>query len=121
PALARIGAHFDFLAVQEVMTAEGVERLQRELEKHTGERWGLMYSHLVGRGGYREMYAFLWREAAIEYVDGAVVFLDTTDRFAREPYSARFRERASGWEFVAATVHIVYGRSTEDRTPEIHA
>jgi endonuclease/exonuclease/phosphatase family metal-dependent hydrolase len=120
-AVAEIASRFDFLAVQEVMSGEGIERLRDILIETTAEPWEAMYSHRLGRGQYREKYAFLWRANAVEYVDGAVVFLATTQRFAREPYSARFRVRATGFEFVAATVHIVYGRSVRDRTPEIHA
>lgn len=120
-ALAQIASRFDFIAVQEVMTQEGLERFSAALEDHTGEPWEKMASHLIGRGSYKEKYAFVWRTAAIEYVDGAVVYLDTTDKFAREPYSARFRAKDSGLEFVVATVHIIYGRSRSDRTPEIQA
>lgn len=120
-ALAAIGAQFDFIAVQEVMTEAGITRLEEALEKQTDEPWSAMYSHAIGRGSYKEMYAFVWREAAVEYVDGAVVYLDRTDRYAREPYSARFRSLNTGTEFVAATVHVLYGKSAGDRTPEIEA
>ncbi|PKM47005.1 MAG: DNAse [Gammaproteobacteria bacterium HGW-Gammaproteobacteria-1] len=121
PALAQVAGQFDFIAVQEVMTREGLERLKQAVEQHTGERWGMMHSHLIGRGSYKEKYAFLWRAQKIEYVDGAVVYLDRGDRFAREPYSARFRARDAGMEFVAATVHVLYGKSKADREPEIRA
>ncbi len=121
PALASVISEFDFIALQEVMTEEGLDRLEVAVEKTTGESWAVQASHRIGRGSYKERYAFLWRESAIEYVDGAVVFLDTTDRYSREPYSARFRVRADGTEFVAATVHIFYGKSKQDREPEILA
>src|SRR5690606_31142113 len=114
-------ASFDFIAVQEAMTAEGIEALEIAVEAATGVQWKTMYSHDVGRGSHKEKYAFLWNDAAIEYVDGAVVYLDITDRFAREPYSARFRVCESGLTFVAATVHIFYGDGVSDRTPEIEA
>jgi endonuclease/exonuclease/phosphatase family metal-dependent hydrolase len=115
------GASFDFLALQEVMTEEGLERLRVSVEAATGARWEVLASHAIGRDSYREMYAFLWNDAVIEYVDGAVVYLDISDRFAREPYSARFRIRDSGLTFVAANVHIVRGDKQSDRTPEIEA
>lgn len=114
-------AEFDFLAVQEVMTEEGVERLRTAIEAATGAAWDALASHGVGRGAHKERYAFLWNRDVIEYVDGAVVYLDVTDRFAREPFSARFRIRDGGLTFVAATVHILYGRGVEDRAPEIEA
>jgi len=121
PALAQVVGQFDFIAVQEAMTREGLERLKQAVEQHTGETWGMMYSHLIGRGSYKEKYAFLWRARKVEYVDGAVVYLDRGDRFAREPYSARFRARDGGMQFVAATVHVLYGKSKADREPEIKA
>lgn len=121
PALARIGGHFDFIAVQEAMSEQGVEQLRGALERETGERWNAMSSHLIGRGKYKEMYAFVWRDRAVEYLDGAAVFLDLRDLYAREPYSARFRSRLTGTAFVAATVHILFGESVEDRLPEIRA
>ena len=121
PALALIGSQFDFIAVQEAMNSDGLSTFKRELEKRTGQKWQMMYSHRIGRGSYKEKYAFVWRDSAVEYVDGAVVYLDNTDRYAREPYSARFRSRKTGTQFVAATAHILYGKSVSDRTPEIQA
>jgi endonuclease/exonuclease/phosphatase family metal-dependent hydrolase len=112
---------FDFLALQEAMTDEGVETFRVSIEAATGERWVSMSSHAIGRASYKEMYAFLWNAEVLEYVDGAVVYLDATDRFAREPYSARFRVRGSELMFVAATVHILHGDTVSDRTPEIEA
>jgi endonuclease/exonuclease/phosphatase family metal-dependent hydrolase len=119
-AIVREGS-FDFLALQEVMTDDGLERLRKSVERATGGRWKSMSSHAIGDEHYKEMYAFLWNDAVIEYVDGAAVYLDIPDHFAREPYSARFRIRASGLTFVAANVHIVHGKKPSDRTPEIEA
>src|SRR5690606_29078965 len=78
-ALAAVAQNFDLLSVQEVMNAEGIERLKVELERVTQEPWGILYSHLIGRGSYREKYAFLWRKSEVEYLDGAVVYLDDRD------------------------------------------
>jgi len=118
--VVRVG-EFDFLAVQEAMTDDGIAKLRAAIEHATGSRWEAMSSHGVGRGTHKEKYAFLWNGDVIEYVDGAVVYLDVTDRFAREPYSARFRMRESGETFVAANVHILHGRRDSDRTPEAEA
>jgi len=118
-ALGVVGEHFDFIAVQEAMTSEGLYQLQAALEAQTNEAWELIYSHRIGRSTYKEKYAFLWRPSRVKYLDGAVVYLDPGDLFAREPYSARFKDRSSGDEFAVATVHIVYGRRISDRTEEI--
>ncbi|MCE9662966.1 helix-hairpin-helix domain-containing protein [Halomonas sp. M5N1S17] len=119
--VAHVASHFDLLAIQELMNEEALERLEQEVEAMTGESWSSMASHALGRSTYREQYAFLWRDSAVEYHSGAVVFFDHRDMFAREPYSAKFRSRQTGQEFAAATVHITYGRRLVDRLPEIEA
>lgn len=119
--VAKIAQTMDIVAIQEVMDPAAIDRLERILEQQTGESWQSMTSHLIGRGSYREAYSFLYRDASVEYVDGAVVFLDNRDTFSREPYSARFRSRHSGTEFVLANIHVLYGDSVSDRLPEIHA
>jgi len=120
-ALARVGGAFDLIAVQEAMTAPGLYRFVDALTIETGEPWNVIYSHQIGRGSYREKYGYIWRESRVDYVDGAVVFFDVSDQFAREPYAARFQSRDGHVRFVLATVHILYGRSEADRLPEIQA
>ncbi|AJY53221.1 endonuclease/exonuclease/phosphatase family protein [Halomonas sp. KO116] len=119
--VAHIAQEFDFLAVQEIMSEEGAENLHQALEGESGESWDYMVSHLIGRGSYREAYGFFWRETAVEYVDGAVVFLDTQDVYSREPLSARFRSRYTGDTFAVGNIHVLYGKSVSDRLPEINA
>ncbi len=119
--VAHVADHFDFLAIQELMDEAALERLEQGVEAKSGESWSSMASKALGRSTYREHYAFLWRDSAVEYDGGAVVFFDRDDMFAREPYSARFRSRRSGQKFAAATVHITYGSSIEDRLTEIEA
>jgi endonuclease/exonuclease/phosphatase family metal-dependent hydrolase len=120
-ALARIGSKFDLIAVQEVMTAEGLYGLHASLERETSERWGKIYSHRIGRGSYREKYAYIYRKSRIKYLDGALVFLDLQDNFAREPFAARFETADGAHRFIVATIHILYGQSKRDRLPEIQA
>ena len=120
-ALARILARHDLLAIQEVMNREGILELQRELEGKTGVHWGVIHSDRLGTTRYREKYAFLWREDTVEYVDGAVIYIDDAEIFLRPPFSARFRSRSTGNDLVLATVHIVHGHAVSDRIPEIHA
>ncbi len=80
-----------------------------------------MASHALGRSTYREHYAFLWRESAVSYVSGAVVYIDDRDVFARELFSAKFSSDRSGQAFALANVHVTYGSSIGDRLPEIEA
>ncbi|MCL7942270.1 helix-hairpin-helix domain-containing protein [Halomonas sp. ATCH28] len=119
--VAHVANHFDFLAIQELMNVAALERLEKKVESISDEPWSSIASNAVGRSSYREHYAFLWRDSAVEYVDGAVVFFDGDDTFAREPYSAKFRSLRSRQDFVVANIHVVYGSSVTDRIPEITA
>ncbi|MCD5993551.1 endonuclease/exonuclease/phosphatase family protein [Pseudomonas sp. CDFA 602] len=118
-SIAKVAKHVDFLAVQELMNEEGLQALESALEQATGEKWSSLASHSTGRSSYKEMYGFVWRDKAVAYEDGAVTYLDRGDRFEREPFSARFRNLKDKTTFVAATVHILYGKSAADRTKEI--
>ncbi|XGA81513.1 helix-hairpin-helix domain-containing protein [Halomonas sp. CH40] len=119
--VAHVAQHFDLLAIQEVMNEEAIHKLERALEASSEEEWSSMASHALGESSYREHYAFMWRDSTVEYADGAVVFIDNRDAFAREPYSARFRSLESGTTFALANVHVTYGDSISDRLPEIDA
>lgn len=121
PALAAIASKVDLLAVQEVMTEDGIAQLEQALEKHTGESWSHLVSHALGSSSYKEMYAFIWRDSTVEYHDGAVVYLDPENHFMREPFSARFKSKRDQSELAIGTVHIVYGKRIADRTAEITA
>lgn len=121
-ALGQIGAQFDVIAVQELMNREGAVRLHAALEAATGEAWSKIYSDPLGRGTYREKYAFYWRDSRVELHDQsgqAMTYLDPDDLFAREPFSARFTDLTTNDVFVLATVHIIFGSGIADRTPEI--
>lgn len=118
--LAEIAGAFDFLAVQEVMSEDGLAGLVESLERRTGFDWDAMASRAVGRGSYREFNAFVWRTDKVRWLDGATVYVDDRDRFEREPFSARFRS-ADGFDFTAATAHLIYGESVTEREKEAQA
>ena len=119
-ALGVIGAHFDFIAVQEVMNEEGIKGFRNALEAETGTAWLKTCSHLVGRGSYQEMYCFIWKEDSFTLEGGETVFFDNRDVFAREPYSAVFKS-ATGFRFVATSIHAIYGRNVAQRQAEAQA
>ncbi|SEL95319.1 helix-hairpin-helix domain-containing protein [Halomonas daqiaonensis] len=121
PQVAHVTNHFDLLAIQELMDASALARLEREVEALSGEAWSSMASRELGHSSYTEHYAFLWRESEVTYEDGAVVYLDHGDVFSREPYSARFRDVETNDLYTVGTVHVVYGESISDRLPEIGA
>lgn len=119
-ALAEVGRYFDLISVQEVMSEEGIARFQAALEARTGTSWDRLCSHLIGRGSYREMYCFTWREDAVSWIEGAVVYTDDRDIFSREPFSAVF-ETHDRVRFVATGVHSIYGDSVDLREAEARA
>ncbi|RRV04705.1 DNAse [Stutzerimonas xanthomarina] len=117
-AIAAIAATVDLLAIQEVMNQTGIERVETAVEARTGEAWSVIVSSPVGSTRYRETYAFLTRDSAVTYDEGAVLYLDRKNVFIREPFSAKFRT-AAGATFAIANVHILYGKRESDRIPEI--
>lgn len=119
-SLGVVGSYFDFISVQEVMSEPGIVDFRDALEQETGTSWMHMCSDFVGRGRYKEMYCFVWRDEKITWVDGAVVYLDDRDVFAREPFSARF-ETADGFSFIATSVHSIYGDNVTEREKEARA
>ncbi|ETX13570.1 hypothetical protein OCH239_09835 [Roseivivax halodurans JCM 10272] len=119
-AVARIASAFDLVALQEVMSMDGLQALETELEHLTGEDWQSMASDEIGRGSYRERYAFLWQTDEVTWLDGAVVFIDDRDAFSREPFSMRF-ETADAYRFVLASAHLIWGDSQDEREVEAAA
>lgn len=119
-ALGVIGSHFDFISVQEVMSETGIVAFRDALERETSTSWDHLCSDYIGRGTYREMYCFVWRDQKITWIDGAVVYLDDRDVFAREPFSARFQTK-TGFQFVATSIHSIYGDNVAEREKEARA
>lgn len=120
--VAHIAQSMDLIALQELMDEDALAGLVDQLEAATGEAWKAMASHSLGQGDrYREHYGFVWRQSEVEYAEGAVVFLDHGDVFAREPYSAKFKDRETGQELALANLHVIYGDSVSERALEVDA
>ena len=120
-SIAKVAKNVDFLAVQELVNKDALDKLAKELSRQSGEPWSAMASDAVGRASSKEMYGFVWKDSKVAYEDGAVSYLDRQNIFAREPYSARFKSLTDNAYFVVATVHIVYGKKPADRFEEIEA
>lgn len=120
PRTAQVIKAYDFIAIQEVHGTEAITRLEKMLEKRTGEEWSSLTSDSgVGRTRYKERYAFMWREKKIAYMGGAVTYLDIGDKFEREPFSARFATRDGKHYWTAANIHIIYGKKKSQREEEV--
>jgi hypothetical protein len=61
------------------------------------------------------------RNSAVQYSDGAVVYLDRENYFTREPLSAKFRSKRNSTDLALHTVHARFGEGIKDRAPEIKA
>jgi endonuclease/exonuclease/phosphatase family metal-dependent hydrolase len=112
--VARVLAGHDLAVLQEVMTPAGVQRLLRHLPG-----WSAVISpRPVGRGGYAEHYAVLYRRAAFRVMTSFTVD-DPDDLFAREPFVVCMKARA--FDFCLLTIHVVFGRLAGPRNAEVEA
>jgi endonuclease/exonuclease/phosphatase family metal-dependent hydrolase len=110
--VAEVVSTLDVVAVQEVMNAEGVRLLLDELPG-----WEAAIAEKpVGRNGYEELYAILYRKDAVSLTRSFTVE-DPDDLFAREPFVACFR--AHRFDFCVVTIHVTFGGKVQPRDEEI--
>jgi endonuclease/exonuclease/phosphatase family metal-dependent hydrolase len=112
--VARMLANQDVAVLQEVMSPAGVRRLLAHMPG-----WSAAVSpRAVGRGGYAEHYAVLYRRDRVTRLRAYTVS-DPDDLFAREPYVVCLKARA--FDFCLLTIHVVFGRTVGPRDAEIEA
>jgi endonuclease/exonuclease/phosphatase family metal-dependent hydrolase len=110
--VAEVVKQFDVIAVQEVMNVDGVRKLLAELPG-----WDAAISDApVGRNGYEEQYAILYRRDVVS-VTRSFTVEDAGDLFAREPFVACFR--ANRFDFCIVTIHVTFGEKVKPRDDEI--
>lgn len=114
--VAAIIAEYDVVALLELRDKEIVDGLVNMLGS---EAWGAAVSREVGDENRKEVYAYLYRKAAVELQCEEVV-RDTSDKWVREPYLASFRA-PGGFDFVLAAIHATWGKSVGERRLEIEA
>lgn len=111
---ARLIADHDVVALQEVMSPDGVHSLLVHLPG-----WSASISPSpVGRSGYAEHYAVLYRTDVASVVESFTVD-DPADLFTREPYVVCLR--AGAFDFCVLTIHVVFGSRVGPRDAEIAA
>jgi len=111
---ARVIARQDVVALEEVMTTGGVDELLQRLPG-----WGALVSPApVGRAGYSELYAVLYRKDTVRPLESFTVD-DARDEFAREPFVACLA--AGGFDFCTVVIHVVFGGTVGPRDAEIAA
>jgi endonuclease/exonuclease/phosphatase family metal-dependent hydrolase len=104
----------DVAVLQEVMSPAGVRRLLARLPG-----WSAAISpRAVGRAGYAEHYAVLYRRDRVSRLRAYTVD-DPADQFVREPFVVCLQARA--FDFCVLTIHVVFGRTVGPRDSEIEA
>lgn len=111
---ALIDRELDVVAVQEVMTEQGIQDLAAHLPG-----WRVALSErAVGRKTHKEYYAVLYRTQLVT-IGRTYLVDDAGDRFEREPYVACLQAQA--FDFCLLTIHVVYGNAVGPRDAEITA
>jgi endonuclease/exonuclease/phosphatase family metal-dependent hydrolase len=85
--------------------AQAVARLDAELDR-MGFQWDYRLSAPTTGDG-TERYAFLWKPSRVRLVGQAWLEPSLADPIDREPYLARFEQRASGQRVLVANLHAV--------------
>jgi endonuclease/exonuclease/phosphatase family metal-dependent hydrolase len=85
--------------------AQAVARLDAALDR-TGFRWDYRVSDPTTGDG-SERYAFLWKPSRVRLVGRAWLEPTLADPIDREPYCARFEDRATGRQVLVASLHAV--------------
>lgn len=111
--VAELISGLDVIALEEVMSAEAVGELLGQLPG-----WNAVTSTAVGRNGYVEHYAVLYRKAAAQ-LTRAFLADDPYDDFAREPFVVCLD--ASSFDFCLVAFHATYTGGAKVRDGEIEA
>ncbi|MDX1746729.1 MAG: endonuclease/exonuclease/phosphatase family protein, partial [Halobacteriales archaeon] len=127
--IAEVIRRFDVVALQEV---RGDLKALRHTMKALGRNWGLVLSDVTrGDPGNDERLGFLFdrRTVRMSGLAGEIVisdeeFDDIDDdalqrQFARTPYAVAFE--CAGETFILVTLHVLWGDSADERTPELRA
>jgi endonuclease/exonuclease/phosphatase family metal-dependent hydrolase len=127
--IAEVIRRFDVVALQEV---RGDLKALRHTMKVLGPEWGLVLSDVTrGARGNDERLGFLFDRRTIQMsglVGELVVPAEQLDaigedalqrQFARTPYAVAFR--CGGQTFILVTLHVLWGDSASERTPELRA
>jgi endonuclease/exonuclease/phosphatase family metal-dependent hydrolase len=127
--IAEIVRRFDVVALQEV---RGDLKALRHTMKALGDDWGLVLSDVTrGDPGNDERLGFLFDRRTVRMSGLAgelVVPAGESDaigedalrrQFARTPYAVAFR--CGGETFILVTLHVLWGDSAAERTPELRA
>lgn len=105
--LVDIAREFDILFIQEIRDAERetVPYYVQQINEQSGPEYAYIESQRLGRGSYKESYAYIYNTETVELIEGsAQVYNDTSDVFEREPYIASFR--SGSFDFTVVGIHV---------------
>ncbi|WP_291256811.1 endonuclease/exonuclease/phosphatase family protein [Fusobacterium sp.] len=115
--LSNVLKNFDIVGLVEVMSVEGLEKLVKELEKESGEKWEYHISpYSVGRHSYKEYYAYVWKKERVNFLQERGFYPDEKDEFERPPYGADFK--IDNFDFTMIMVHTIFGKKESQRRAE---
>lgn len=122
--IAEIIVQYDIIALQEVRSTDAIILLSNNIHKEYGKKYFYTISDPVGSaktsakqtGKRKELYVFMFTDAVQIITQPKLAEAD--EYFVRSPYIGYFR--AGKFDFVLATIHIVWGKK-KDRVLEIEA
>jgi len=117
-AFAKVINAFDLIALQEVMSRQGIEDIVEILEMQTFSKWEYCISpYPVGTKRYKEYYAFIWNKETTKLVQHLFFFPEENeDDFIREPYGAMFK--INKFDFILVNCHLIFGKRKSQRRAE---
>ncbi|HVF74927.1 MAG TPA: endonuclease/exonuclease/phosphatase family protein [Acidimicrobiales bacterium] len=125
--IAEIVSRFDVIGIQEV---RGNLKALRHLLKLLGPDWSFVLTDVTrGKPGNDERMAFLFdtRRARMSGLACELVlpadYAEGVEQFARTPYAVSFLSAGRDFKatFILVTLHVLYGKRKQDRTPELAA
>lgn len=115
--LSEVINHFDVVGLEEVLTSKGLEKLVKELNQRTNEKWDYHISPFpVGTQKYKEYYAYVWKKDKVKFLASEGFYPDTENKFVREPYGASFQ--IGNFDFTLVLQHAIYGKNKKLRREE---
>ncbi len=109
----------DVIFAQEVMYDTAAASLASALTAISGVTWDYRVTAAIGRSSYKERYAVLFRTDRVTLLS-STVWVDTGDKFEREPQIVKLRQIQTGEDFTFINWHTIFGETAE-RQAEIAA
>jgi endonuclease/exonuclease/phosphatase family metal-dependent hydrolase len=107
----------DLVFGQEVMYAESAASVAAALTTISGFTWDYRVTAAIGRSSYKERYAVFFRTDRVQLLSESV-WVDTGDKFEREPQIVKVRHIQTGADYTFINWHTIFG-TTAERQAEV--